>query len=434
MAKSSQPRKRLIGKDILISCLLAVSLIYVFTKVESLQNNIDNLHSISYNKKDAEIKFGFNLQDFFMEAAEIKKGDILGSLLYYQGVKNQTINELETKSKELAFNSKSIRPGKKLYFIKEDPCAEPIALVYEPSNMEYVVYDFREGVDIKLVEKEVETCLEVTSGRITGSLWNSLKENNVDVRIIDKMEDALASNVDFYHTQIGDEFKLIYEKRIVDGQEVGIGNLIGAYYKTGDDEHYSYYYENGEFKGYYDQDGRPAKAGFLKAPVKSVRISSSFNLRRFHPILQKTIPHFGTDYAAPYGTPIIAVADGVVEVAGYTGGNGRFVKLKHDKTYQTQYLHMQAFAQGIRKGARVRQGQTIGYVGSTGLATGPHVCFRFWKNGQQINHQRHIFDPPKPMDSKELPRFNLVKNDLNSYFEQLPNINRQYAQKSVPKV
>ncbi|HOY15548.1 MAG TPA: hypothetical protein PLY70_20520, partial [Saprospiraceae bacterium] len=227
MAKSSQPRKRLIGKDILISCLLAVSLIYVFTKVESLQNNIDNLHSISYNKKDAEIKFGFNLQDFFMEAAEIKKGDILGSLLYYQGVKNQTINELETKSKELAFNSKSIRPGKKLYFIKEDPCAEPIALVYEPSNMEYVVYDFREGVDIKLVEKEVETCLEVTSGRITGSLWNSLKENNVDVRIIDKMEDALASNVDFYHTQIGDEFKLIYEKRIVDGQEVGIGNLIG---------------------------------------------------------------------------------------------------------------------------------------------------------------------------------------------------------------
>ena len=431
MAIDTQPKKRLIGKDILISCLLAVTLIFIYTKLAVYQQTAE-LEQITTSEESSEEKFGFDLSDFVMEAVDLKKGDILGSLLRYQGLSSNLIQEIEFKSKEVAFDTRSMRPGKKLYYVKEDECEEPIALVYEPSNLEYVVYDLREGVDIKLVEKEVSTCIEVSSGKVTGSLWNSLKGNNIDTRMISRLEDALASSVDFYHTQRGDEFRLIYEKKMVDGEQVGIGNLLAAYYKNSQGEFYSYYYENGEFKGYYDEQGRPSKAGFLKAPVKHVRISSSYNLTRFHPVLKKTIPHLGTDYAAPYGTPIIAVADGVIEAAAYTGGNGKFVKIKHDKTYQTQYLHMQTYAQGIRKGARVKQGQTIGYVGSTGLATGPHVCFRFWKDGRQVNPLRHKFDPPKPMNSSELPKFELVKTDLMSYFDQLPNTNLQYAKKSAP--
>ncbi|HRD08898.1 MAG TPA: M23 family metallopeptidase, partial [Saprospiraceae bacterium] len=158
----------------------------------------------------------------------------------------------------------------------------------------------------------------------------------------------------------------------------------------------------------------------LKSPVKFTRISSGFNMRRFHPIRRKTIPHLGTDYAAPYGTPIRAVADGVVEEAAYTGNNGRYVKIKHDKVYQTQYLHMQGYAKGVKRGTRVRQGQTIGYVGSTGLATGPHVCFRFWKNGRQVNHLREVFQPAKPMPEAELPTFFQHRDKIKEMLDRIP--------------
>ena len=149
--------------------------------------------------------------------------------------------------------------------------------------------------------------------------------------------------------------------------------------------------------------------GFLKSPVKYSRISSSFNRNRFHPVLKRRRPHLGTDYAAPYGTPILSVGDGVVVEATRRGGNGNFVKVRHDKTYQTQYLHMQKFAKGISPGVHVKQGQTIGYVGSTGLATGPHVCFRFWKNGKQVNHRKLEFPPPKPLPEVEMPDFLKVR-------------------------
>jgi murein DD-endopeptidase MepM/ murein hydrolase activator NlpD len=235
------------------------------------------------------------------------------------------------------------------------------------------------------------------------------------------MEDALASSVDFYHTQSGDEFKLIFEKKYVNGEEVGYGKLIGANYTNETGSHYSVFYQNGEYNGYYDEEGRPAKSTFLRAPVKHVRISSGFSMRRFHPIRRQSIPHLGTDYAAPYGTPIIAVADGVVSQAAYGGNNGRFVKLRHDKVYETQYLHMQGFARGIRPGVRVKQGQTIGYVGSTGLATGPHVCFRFWKNGRQVNHLREVFQPAKPMPQSELPKFFELRDRIKIALDKIPN-------------
>jgi murein DD-endopeptidase MepM/ murein hydrolase activator NlpD len=160
-----------------------------------------------------------------------------------------------------------------------------------------------------------------------------------------------------------------------------------------------------EGMGYFDPEGRPMKKAFLKSPVAYSRISSRYNPRRFHPIQKRVKPHLGTDYAAPRGTPIRAVADGTVTKASYTRGNGVYVKIRHDRTYETQYLHMTRYAKGIAPGVRVSQGQTIGYVGSTGLATGPHVCFRFWKNGRQVNHLRENLPPPEPMAKEELPDY-----------------------------
>jgi murein DD-endopeptidase MepM/ murein hydrolase activator NlpD len=235
------------------------------------------------------------------------------------------------------------------------------------------------------------------------------------------MEDALQWSVDFHHAQKGDRFKLLYEEETVECEPAGIGRVYAAIYETGGKEYHSIYFESGkkEQTGYYDLEGRPMNKGFLKAPVKYARISSGYNLRRFHPILKYVRPHFGTDYAAPAGTPILAVGSGTVIEAGYGKGNGNFVKIKHDNTYQTQYLHMRGFAKGIRKGAHVSQGEVIGYVGSTGLATGPHVCFRFWKNGQQVNHLNLKFPPPAPLPKEELPAFFQLRDD---YVEQLKKL------------
>jgi murein DD-endopeptidase MepM/ murein hydrolase activator NlpD len=203
------------------------------------------------------------------------------------------------------------------------------------------------------------------------------------------------------------------EQHFVEGVAVGTGKIIAAMYEREGKSFYAFNYEKeGEKVDYYDFDGRPAKKAFLKSPVKFSRISSRFNLHRLHPILGYHKAHLGTDYAAPYGTPIIAVAEGVVEEATRRGGNGNFVKIRHDGTYETQDLHMQGFARGIHRGTRVAQGQTIGYVGATGLATGPHCCFRFWKNGREVDHLRLNLPQPQPITGETLQQFMVVRDQL----------------------
>ncbi|MEL7223088.1 MAG: M23 family metallopeptidase, partial [Bacteroidota bacterium] len=215
--------------------------------------------------------------------------------------------------------------------------------------------------------------------------------------------------------------RLVFEQDYIEGEAVAVNNVIAAQYKTGDTTFFhSFYFDNGdpEVTGYYSMEGKPMNAGFLKAPVKYARISSRYNLNRFHPVLKYRRPHYGTDYAAPYGTPIVAVGNGVVTNAGYTKGNGNYVKIRHNETHETQYLHMQKFANGIRSGVQVKQGQVIGYVGSTGLATGPHVCFRFWQNGKQINHLNLELPPAKPLSDTLMPDFIQVRDKYLPLLEQ----------------
>ena len=190
--------------------------------------------------------------------------------------------------------------------------------------------------------------------------------------------------------------------------------MIGALYKSGDAEFYSIRFNSGKYDGFFDLEGRPMKKAFLKSPVEYSRISSRFSNNRFHPILKRNKGHFGTDYAAPCGTPIRAVADGRVSQVSYTSGNGNYVKIHHDKTYDTQYLHMSRFGPGIKPGVHVKQGQTIGYIGRTGLATGCHVCFRFWKNGRQVDHLREKMPPPEAMDPATLPAYFEVRDQIKA--------------------
>ncbi|MFZ1749332.1 MAG: peptidoglycan DD-metalloendopeptidase family protein [Saprospiraceae bacterium] len=419
--------------DVILSLIIA-SLLIIGYHSES-KAPTDDPKEENQIVKASEYQFGFNLDSVHIANNIVRKNDFFGDILRSNGLTTNLIMLLEHEAKDI-FNIRNIQVGAKYHVVRKHECDDtPIAIVYEPDKYKYILYELKDEVKVRLVEKNVEVCEQTSYGKIESTLWGALQSQNIDPTIIDLMEDALSSSVDFYHTRKGDEFKLIYENKYIDGELVGMGKLIAACYINDNGANYSMLFKSKDGEGYFDVEGRPAKKAFLKAPVKFSRISSNYNLRRFHPIKGKTIPHLGTDYAAPYGTEIRTVSDGVVIAASYTGGNGNFVKVKHDNVYETQYLHMSRFAKGIRPGTRVKQGQTIGYVGATGLATGPHVCFRFWKNGRQVNHLKEKLPVAQPMNMTELPAFfeyrdkmllkfneiNLPKNDL-AYSAQAKNL------------
>jgi len=364
-------------------------------------------------------KFGFNRDENQFETHKLGFNQNLGDLLLWQGISWDSIIKLDNVSKDI-YSIRKFRAKKPFTLVKKDSCSAPHCVVYEPDHYHYVKYYLEDEIKVDVVKKEFETCIESTSGVITSSLWLAMKKAGIQGSIIDKMEDALASSVDFYHTQKGDQFKLIFERKYVQGKPVGYGEVISASFKNKTGEHFAVFYENDQYAGFYDLEGRPTKSTFLRAPLKYSRISSRYNKRRFHPIKKRTIPHLGTDYAAPIGTPIFSVSDGVVITAGYSRNNGKYVKIRHDDIYQTQYLHMHKFAPGIKKGTRVKQGQTIGQVGQTGLATGPHVCFRFWKYGRQVNHLRENFPPKDPLPLDDLEAFYLQRDSLIKDLKSIP--------------
>ncbi|MEP7266202.1 MAG: peptidoglycan DD-metalloendopeptidase family protein [Saprospiraceae bacterium] len=351
-------------------------------------------------------KFGFDLSMFHIEEGKILRNDYLGKLLTGCGINQQCISSLADKAKNV-FSVTKIQPGKKYAFVSADSCGKPNYFVYEPNAWSYIVYKLGDHPEVSVVNRPIKTEIVFEEGHITSSLWDAMSDKGITLPLISLMENALGSQIDFYHVQQGDSFRLIYETKSINDEIVNVGNLIGAYFKNESKEYYAIYYEGGKQKGYYDLKGSATKKSFLKSPVEIGYISSRYSLNRMHPILKYRRPHLGTDYAARYGAPIRAVAAGTIEDAQKRGGNGLYVKIRHDKTYETQYLHMSKLGAGIHAGTRVSQGQTIGYVGSSGLSTGPHCCFRFWKNGKQVNHLKENFPDPEPM----------AKEDITKYFQ-----------------
>ncbi len=358
------------------------------------------------------MRWGFALSEFHHYEGELKRGDVLGEILMKQGLSYPQVHQLVQNCKG-KFNISSMRMGRKLYFIAKQEGQLPNYMVYEPSPYEYAVFQLKEPFNVEVVQRDVVIDTVAASGVLETSFWQTLMDNGLSDELADGMIDVLASSVDFYHQRKGDRFKVVYEQHIVEGKPVGTGKIIAAMYEREGKESYAFRFDKeGEKTNYFDFDGRPARKAFLKSPLKYSRISSRYNLRRLHPVLGYHRAHLGTDYAAPRGTPIMAVAEGTVVEATRRGGNGLFVKIRHDGIYQTQYLHMSGFAKGIRPGTRVAQGQTIGYVGSTGLATGPHVCFRFWKNGREVDHLRLNLPQPEPIKGALLEEFKIVRDDL----------------------
>jgi murein DD-endopeptidase MepM/ murein hydrolase activator NlpD len=238
--------------------------------------------------------------------------------------------------------------------------------------------------------------------------------------VTNRFVDVFAWQVDFNRLQKGDKFKVIYKEILVEGEVIGVSNIEGIYFEHAGKPLYAFPLDQGEGTEFFDENGQSLRKAFLKYPIEFTRISSRFSLKRFHPVAKVFRAHKGTDFAAPAGTPIRSVGDGTVEEATYKGNNGNYVKVRHNSSYSTQYLHMSKIAKGIRPGTRIKQGQTIGFVGSTGLASGPHLCYRFWKNGVQVDALRVKLPPAQPVSQENLPTFELIKQELKQKLDLIP--------------
>ncbi len=387
-----------------VSMLLILLTAFAVDMMKSVNSLSSGTNQSACQIDDCKQYFHWDLGLVGIQKLKIQPNDMLSQLLSNRGVEYFKINQLIEAAKSI-FPFKSIRAGKDITIVSDLVDSSVQAVVYEPDAYRRILFHLDDSIRVEVVNRPVEIKTETAGGVIDQSLWESMNEQGLPLELIAAMEDALGWSVDFYHIQHGDTYQLIYERKYVEGQPLGIQRLVGARYTSGNTTFNSILYKGNDYEGYFDLEGRPMKKAFLKAPVEYARISSGFNLNRFHPILHINKAHLGTDYAAPCGTPIRAVADGRITAASYTSGNGNFVKIKHDKTYDTQYLHMSRFGEGIHPGVMVKQGQTIGYIGQTGLATGCHVCFRFWKNGKQVDPQKEKMPPPQVMDANQLPNY-----------------------------
>ncbi len=348
------------------------------------------------------VRFGFNLNDFKVKMDTVKRGDSFGQLMLENKVEYPKIAKISQEYKD-TFDVRRIRVGKP-YMILQSKDTSEIAqvFIYENDAINYTVVDFRDSAVAYRNRKAVKYVQREASGVIETSLSEAILDQGIDYNVTNNLSEIYAWTIDFFRLQKGDKFKVIYkEKYINDTVYAGAEPIEAAYFEHNGRPIYAFAYENDSLKGlrdYFDEDANNLRRTFLRAPVQfsKVRISSRYNLkRRIRFYGNKIRPHKGTDYAAPLGTPIIATADGTVVESTRKGGNGKYVKIRHNGTYDTQYLHMKK--QNVRKGQFVRQGDVIGWIGMTGNTSGPHVCYRFWRNGRQVDPLREELPMAEPL-------------------------------------
>ena len=370
--------------------------------------------------KSKLVEFGFNIHDFNLVNDTIKSGDTFGSLLEKQNLDGRQVYDIVAKVKD-TFDVRSIRIGKPFTILRSKDRTNKIqVLIYQPDRLNFYVIDFRDSIVVYKKAKPLTFKTRTIAGALNGSLSETLQNLKVDPALAPRIAKIYAWSIDFFKLKKGDKFALKFTERYInDTIYDGVDSLKAAFFEYKGKKVYAFPFApdaNIKKQQYFDEEGKTLKNFFLKAPLKFVNITSRFAKNRFHPVQLIWKAHKGTDYAAPTGTPIMTTAAGVIEQAGFTTGNGNFVKVKHDKTYSTQYLHMSKIL--VRRGQRVTQGQVIGKVGSTGLATGPHVCYRFWRNGVQVDALRLNLPTSTPMDSKYRQKYmeymNPLKRELDS--------------------
>ena len=365
-------------------------------------------------------QFGYTLNNFTVKKDTVKSGDSFGSILENNNLFYPQIYNIVQKAKKV-FDVRKINIGKPYTILfSKDSLKTPKVFIYQPNLIDYVVVSLTDSLWAEKKSKAVELLEFEAEGVITSSLSVTMEEKKLSPLLSNELSEIYAWTIDFFRLEKGDNFKIIYSAKFVDDSiYVGLNRIHSAYFEHRGKPFYAIEFETDSKRGlfeYFDENGKNLRRAFLRAPVQFSRISSRYNLKRKIAYYGRIRPHFGTDFAAPRGTPIRATASGTVVKSSYTRGNGNYVKIKHNGTYSTQYLHMDK--RGVKVGQFVKQGDYIGTVGMTGNTSGPHVCYRFWKNGKQVDPLRQKLPEAKPI-SKELKKRYLtymlpVKNQLDS--------------------
>jgi murein DD-endopeptidase MepM/ murein hydrolase activator NlpD len=351
--------------------------------------------------------FGFIDDSLNVYSRDVNRNETLSDILEAYNLSNTNVSEIASLSKPV-FDVRKLRAGKKYHlYTLNDSMNTLNYFVYEKDDVNYVVYDLRDSVNIYNGKKEITRVKNTKSAEIKSSLFEALMESDASIELAIELSKIYAWQIDFYHLQKGDNFKVIYEEEYVDSQMVGIGKILGAYFKHRNKEFFAIPFMQDSIYQFFDENGQSLRKEFLRTPIEFARISSRYSSSRLHPVLKIRRPHRGVDYAAPTGTPIRTVGDGQVIEAAYTRSNGNYIKIRHNSVYTTMYLHMSRFGKGIKRGVQVKQGQVIGFVGKTGLATGSHLHFSFFMNGSYVN----------PL-TIEVPPSHPVKETLNGEFEK----------------
>ncbi|OUS21636.1 peptidase M23 [Nonlabens dokdonensis] len=368
------------------------------------------------------IKYGFDLNEYEIVADTVKSGATFNDLIIQHIVEGQSAYQTAKRLNEI-YDLRRIQAGKPFKILKrKDSIGTPEAFIYEPSKLDYVVVNFNDTLAAYKDKHPITYKRKKASGIINSTLSEAMAEEGLGLSAIYELSDIYRWSIDFFKLQKGDRFKMIYKERYInDSIYAGIESIEAAVFETDETPFYAFDYVTDSVTGisdYYDENGKTLRSFFLKAPVNYSRISSRFTKRRFHPVQKRWKAHKGTDYAAAYGTPIVATANGVVTKSSYTGGNGNYVKIKHNGTYSTQYLHMTK--RKVKVGQRVKQGQVIGTVGSTGLATGPHVCYRFWVNGRQVDPYKQNLPSADPLPKDKMEDYLQFIAPLKDEIDQVP--------------
>ncbi len=363
--------------------------------------------------------YGLSTDTLNVEKYFINTGQNLSDILFKHGIDYPTIDQIVIKSKDI-YDVRKMRAGNPYFILSsDDSLHNPKYLVYERNPIEFVIFTLTDSFNIYHQSKQMTVDTVQTNGVIDGSLWLTMIENNDDPNLAIELSDIYAWTIDFFGLYQNDNYKIIYEKMYADTQFIGIGDIVAASFNHINTNHYAFYFKQDSVGDYFDEEGGSLRRAFLKAPLRFSRISSRFSYNRRHPILKIRRPHLGVDYVAPIGTPVHSVGDGVVVNVGRRAQEGRMVKIKHNGTYSTQYLHLSRYGTGIRNGVHVMQGQIIGYVGSSGLSTGPHLDFRFYKSGKAVDPLKVKSPPVKPVDPENIESFNTTMNYWKDYLDSI---------------
>lgn len=395
-------------KQIFYTVFLLFSIIACNTNKKETGDTIPKVAEEVKKEPPSVVEFGFNLNEFTVVKDTVKPGDSFGQILDNHGIDRGKVFEISTKIKD-TFNVARIMAGKPYTLLKaKDTTEKAQVFIYQNNKIDYTVVDFRDSITAVKKQKPIKLEEKIASGIIESSLVRTFDDIGVNVLVAYDMADVYAWTIDFTRIDAGDQFKVIYTEKFIDDTiSAGIDEIKAAYFEHKGKPIYAFKFVEDSITGnwdYYDYDADNLRRAFLRAPVKFSRISSRYNLkRRIKYYGNKIRPHRGTDFAAPIGTPILATADGTVTKSERRGGNGKYVKIRHNATYETQYLHMSR--QAVKVGEFVRQGDVIGYIGMTGNTSGPHVCYRFWKNGREVDPFKQDLPSSKPMVDSLKPAF-----------------------------